>query len=294
MAVMAKFERLASGYYLEGLTVASDTVWFSDVIGGGIHCRTPDGNLRSFEEGRKWIGGLLVAEDGAILSTGRAGIRRTDPVTGKSEWALQEIDGQPVNGINELAPDGQGGLYFGEVDLDAIALGKRPGRVAIFRLHADGHVSRECGDLGFTNAMAVSPDGRKFYCNESFDGTYVHDIGADGSLSGRRLFLKKPDCDGMALDTEGNVWITGFSSSHIERVAPDGTLLPRFETPAEAITQLRFGGSDGRDIYFVCVPIEAGAGLAKGELPEQRNSHLMRARSDIAGHVPPPVRLRAA
>ena len=110
---------------------------------------------------------------------------------------------------------------------------------------------------------------------------------ADGSLSNRRLFLEKPDCDGMALDADGNVWITGFSSSHIERVAPDGTVLDRFETPAEAITQCRFGGADMRTLYMVTVPGDAGANLAAGRLPERRNSHLVRVRVDTPGQVIP-------
>ncbi len=275
---MGNFEELARGYYLEGLAVSGSTVWYSDVIGGGIHRLEADGTAIAHLEDRRWIGGILLADDGAVLSTGQGGIMRTDPASGKSGWLLDAIDGQRINGVNEMAPDGKGGLYFGTVDLDSIIAGKRPAPVALYRLAPDGSVHCQCDGLGFTNGLALSSDGRRLYCNESFDGTYVHDVAGDGRLSNRRLLLKKPDCDGMVLDADGTLWITGFSSSHIERIAPDGTVLDRLETPAEAITQLRFGGSDGRDLYLTTVPLDAGAGLAKGRLPEAMNSKLLRTR----------------
>jgi sugar lactone lactonase YvrE len=282
-----EFETLASGLYLEGLAVDGDSVWYSDVIAGGVHRWSADRLAAVLVPDRKWIGGVQIAQDGSILSTGQGGIMRSNPETGESEWLLHEADGAVINGINEFVPDGRGGYYFGGCDLDAVAAARRPDAVSICHVSPSGDLRTLCDGLGFTNGLALSGDGARLYCNESFDGTYVHDVVTDGSLSNRRLFLKKPDCDGMALDAAGNVWITGFSSSHIERVAPDGTVLDRFETPAEAITQCRFGGADMRTLYIVTVPKDAGANLAAGRMPERRNSHLVRVGVDTPGQVIP-------
>lgn len=283
----AGFETLASGLYLEGLAIDGDTVWYSDVIAGGVHRWSPDQAAAVVVPDRQWIGGVQIAQDGSILSTGQGGVVRSDPDTGESDWLLHEENGRVINGINEVAPDGKGGYYFGGCDLDAIAEARRPDSVSICHVSGSGGIRELCEGLGFTNGLALSPDGARLYCNESFDGTYVHDVAEDGTLSNRRLFLEKPDCDGLALDVGGNLWITGFSSSHIERVAPDGTLLDRFETPAEAITQCRFGGADMRTLYMVTVPGDAGANLAAGRLPDRRNSHLVRVRVDTPGQVIP-------
>ena len=50
---------------------------------------------------------------------------RTDMGTGASTWLLNCVDGTPINGIDEMAPDDAGGIYCGTADLDAIIKGER-------------------------------------------------------------------------------------------------------------------------------------------------------------------------
>lgn len=293
---VGQFEKVAGGLYLEGLAVAPDgtTVWTSDVIAGGIRRHDAAGGVAALNPQRLWTGGLLFDQRGAILSTGQGGILRTEPATSQSSWLIDAIDGQPINGINEMAPDGVGGLFFGTVDLDAIIKGEKPGPACIYRIAADGALHLAHGPLGFANGMALSADGRTLFLNESFDGTYAFDVQPDFSLANRRKLLSKEDCDGMALDVEGNLWITGFRSSDITRMMPDGTLLSPFATPASAITQIRFGGADMRDIWITSVPADAGDGLAEGNLPDTEVSFLYRGRSDVAGHRVPAVNIGTA
>lgn len=276
---------LAKGLYLEGLAVDHErgVVWYSDVIGGGIHGVKPDGGIVSFNPDRMWTGGIALNEDGAVLSSGAGGIMWNHPDSGRSGWLLTEIDGVPINGINEMAPDGSGGLYFGTVDIERIMLGQKTRPAALYRLAAEGDVILVADGLGFANGIAVSADRQRLYYNDTFDATYVFDILPDLSLANRRLLLGKEDCDGMALDAEGNLWITGFRSSALTRLQPDGTPLPPIPTPAGAITQLRFGGADLRDLYITCVPADGGDSLAVGVQPLEQRSILYRGRSVIPG-----------
>ena len=46
-----------------------------------------------------------------------------NPGTGKSGWLIDKIDGKPINGINEMIPDGTGGIYFGTNDIEMIESG---------------------------------------------------------------------------------------------------------------------------------------------------------------------------
>ena len=94
----------------------------------------------------------------------------------------------------------------------------------------------------------------------------------------------------MALDAQGNLWITGFRSNFFERVSPGGKLLDRVETSAGSITQLRFGGSDMRDLYFNSVPADGGDTLKEGGAITARNSFLYRGRSDVPGLPIAPAR----
>lgn len=283
---MTEFTILARGLYLEGLAVdhATGAVWYSDVIGGGIHAVARDGSVASYNRARLWTGGVLVNADGRILSTGQGGIQWTDPASGRSGWL---IDG--LSGVNEMVPDGRGGILFGSVDLDRVIAGETPRPAGIYRLNPDRSTTPLAEEVGFVNGMMLSADGTRLFFNESFNGTFVADVRPDGSLGERTMLLGKYDCDGMALDAEGDLWITGFESGAITRIRPDGSVLPPFETPAGAITQLRFGGSDGRDIWFTAVPADAGQNLKAGRLPTEANSLLYHVRGDIAGALVPPA-----
>ena len=93
--------------------------------------------------------------------------------TGASTWLLNCVDGTPINGIDEMAPDDAGGIYCGTADLDAIIKGEAPGAAALYRLAADGVLHVANGPLGFANGMALSANGQTFFLNENFDGTYA-------------------------------------------------------------------------------------------------------------------------
>jgi sugar lactone lactonase YvrE len=287
-----QFEPLAKGLYLEGLAVDPPRriVWYSDVIAGGIHGVKLDGGIISFNQDRMWTGGILVNEDGSVLSTGEGGIMWNHPDTGRSGWLLREIDGRPINGINEMAPDGAGGIYFGTVDIEQIRRGEPTRPAALYRLAVDGRTSLVAENLGFANGVMLSCDRKRLYYNDTFDSTYVFDVLADLSLANRRRFVDKKDCDGMALDAQGNLWITGFRSSELTRIRPDGTPLPAVPTPGGAVTQIRFGGADMRDFYITCVPADGGDGLAVGVRPTGPRSLLYRGRSEVPGMILPPAR----
>jgi sugar lactone lactonase YvrE len=280
-----QFEKVASGIYLEGLAVDTrrEIVWYSDVIGGGVHGLRPDRSVVSLNCDRKWSGGVLMNADGSVLSTGPGGIMWNNPDTQKSGWLLHEIDGETINGINEMMPDGTGGIYFGTLDIESIIFAQRPRPGAIYRLSTGGDVSKLADGINLANGIMLSPDGKQFYCNDTFVGTWVFDVQPDQTLSNKRLLVEKADADGMALDAEGNLLITGFRSGAVLRVRPDGTLLPPLATPAGAITQIRFGGPDMRDYYINTVPADGGDSLKDGVPLHEKNSFMYRGRSELAG-----------
>lgn len=282
---MGEFEQIASGVYLEGLAVDSDRgiVWYSDVIAGGIHGLMPDGTIRSFNSERMWTGGILLNEDGSVLSSGAGGIMWNNPETGKSGWLLHEIDGEVINGINEMIPDGSGGIYFGTSDIEMVKEAKPTRPTAIYRLTSDLKVLKLVEGINFSNGLMLSSDRKRFYCNDTFVGTWVFQVQSDMSLGGKKMLLEKEDADGLALDAADNIWITGFRSGYITRVMPDGTRLCHVKTPAGAITQVRFGGSDMRDMYINTVPADGGDNLKDGVALSEPKSFMYRGRSEIPG-----------
>ena len=66
------FEPVASGIYLEGLAVDCERqwLWYSDVIAGGVHGLGPGGAVLTCNPGRMWTGGVILNDDGTVLSSG--------------------------------------------------------------------------------------------------------------------------------------------------------------------------------------------------------------------------------
>lgn len=295
MPQVGEFVGIAKGLYLEGLAVdyARNVIWYSDVIAGGIHGVKPDGTkVATLNPDRMWTGGVMMNEDGSVLSSGQGGIMWNNPDTGQSGWLISEIGGQPINGINEMIPDGTGGIYCGTVDIEMIAQGQATRPATIYRITADREVLVAADGLGFANGIMLSADGRELYYNDTFVSPFVFDVNANHELSNRRRLIDKEDCDGMALDAEDNLWITGFRSSALTRIRRDGTPLDPVETPAGAITQVRFGGADMRDYYLTAVPADGGDGLKDGIMPTEQRSVLYRGRSEVAGLPIAPARFK--
>jgi sugar lactone lactonase YvrE len=286
------FEPVAEGYYLEALLVEGATVWYSDVVEGGIRRIAADGSFRTWLGDRRMVGGILLNEDGCLLVSGPGGIVWFDPATSASGILLDTIDDRPIPGVNEMRPDGRGGLYFGTLDLPAILRGENPGPVGLYRLDIDRQVTRLCEGLVFTNGLSLNPEGSRLYHNESFVGTFAYDVSADGSLANRTQLLRKRDCDGLALDAEGFLWVTGFASAELLRLNPDGTIAQRVAVPGDAATNVRFGGMDGRDMYVTVVSRSAAEALKNGGVPSSKTSVLYRGRSDVAGQPVPRTRFR--
>lgn len=280
------FTPLAEGVYLEGLAVdhARGVIWYSDVIAGGIHGVRENGTpFATLDADRMWTGGVMLNADGAVLSSGQGGIRWNHPESGRSGWLITELHGTPVNGINEMWPDGAGGLFFGTNDIESVIAAKAPRPTAIYHLRQDRSLVLLADGLNFSNGLAYDPERARFHCSDTFGKGWSWDVGADFALTGKRVLLDRNDCDGMALDADGNVWICGvFSPGVVHRVTPEGQALDPLPTPPGAVTQLRFGGADGRDLYLNVVPEDAGQNLKDGK-PLTGRSTLYRTRSPVAG-----------
>ena len=277
------FQPIASGFcFLEAPRVGDDGVWFTDVVQGGLRRLAPDGSVDEWLRDRRWIGGLVLNRDGAVICSGPDGLVWLDPKTGASGTLLDRIDGEPVRGINDLQPDGRGGLYFGTADVAEAEHGRERDPSALFRLDADGTLTRLGEGYTFANGIGISPDGKRLYVSDTFVGVHAYELTPDGGLERGALLAEEKDADGLAVDQEGGIWVAGIQSGHITRLLPDGRVDRRVALPLQGVTSLCFGGADGRDLYVTTVADGFAEALAKQEMPAPKAS-LYRARADVAG-----------
>ena len=78
---------------------------------------------------------------------------------------------------------------------------------------------------------------------------------AGGSQASRRDEVP----DGLAVDSEGHIWVAVFGDACIRRYAPDGQLADRLELPGRQPTSVAFGGDDLGDLYITTATIRFGA-----------------------------------
>jgi D-xylonolactonase len=274
-------ELLAEGYeFLEAPRVDSNgNLYFSDIVLGGVFRRAPDGKTTHLIPDRGWIGGLAFNHDGRLVLSGRGGLILYDPETDRREALLDSLDGEPVGSINDIQPDGRGGLYAGLIDPAAQMLAKSRAQPLVL-LSSDRRARRVGEDIKVTNGIGISPDGRTLYQAETVDGVLAYDRGADGSLSNQRLAIKHSMTDGLVVDSAGYVWLASPNGSAVFRYALDVQLERRIDVPVKEVTSLIFGGEDLRDLYIV-----TGSAIDKKEYP--RTGNVYRMRSDVAGQKTP-------
>lgn len=277
------FEPVVRGIYLEGLIADEKVVWVTDPILGGIRRISADGEVRAYLPEKRWVGGLLLNADGRLLISGEGGIIWLDGETGATGVLVDQAEGKPLLGVNEMIADKGGAIYFGSLDAPAIAQGRAPGPASIYRMELDGRVREVRGGLQFSNGITLSPDGGRLYHSETFVGVSGYEVLPGGDLSDPVFFFDKPDADGMAVDADGLVWVVGFATDAIVRLTPEGKEKDRLPFPPGGATNVRFGGPDRRDLYLTHVAAGAADRLKAGDWPTVEESTLFRTRSPVAG-----------
>jgi sugar lactone lactonase YvrE len=148
----------------------------------------------------------------------------------------------PDNRLNDAKVDYAGRIWAGSKHCEG---GADSG--ALHRLDPD--LTWHCLDrhYGVANGPTFSLDGGTLFHSDSDARTvYAFDLADDGSLAGKRPFLRFPDSwgypDGMTTDAEGCLWIAHWGGGRISRIDPDGHLMRSIALPATNITSCTFAG----------------------------------------------------
>jgi gluconolactonase len=275
------FETLATGYgLLEGpRTDDQNRLYFSDVRGGGVFRRSPDGQIETLiPKDRKAVGGIALNESGGILVTGLS-LARWDEQSGQVTEIFSDWDGKPLFGLNDLTSDDQGSIWVGSFGchINKFDFKSTPPPGSLFRVDPSGQVTHLWEGIEVTNGLGFSTDRSLLYhCDSTTRAVWVYEVRADRTVSDRQLFAKLPDGmpDGMTVDVEGGVWVAVVAGSgEVVRFKPDGTLDQRINIPAKTITSVAFGGPDMCDLYVV---------TANNDQRDLKGT-VFRTRSDIPG-----------
>lgn len=175
---------------------------------------------------------------------------------GKYKVLADHYEGKKLNSPNDVIVGPDGALYFTDPTLDLVAGEKQeiPFQ-GVYRLDDKGTVQLLTKDLSQPNGLAFSPDGQRFYVDDSKEKNIrVYDAAADGTLSHGRIFGEEPPSgkhegvpDGMKVDNAGNLFVTGPKGIWIWDAAGNhlGTIVMP-EQPAN----LTWGDADYQTLYI--------------------------------------------
>jgi len=246
---------------------AAGQVWFVDIKGRRLHCFEPETGAKRSWDAPGQVSFIVPVEDGGFVCALEDGLYRFVDESGEF-LPLQQVEAdQPGNRFNDGHVDAAGRLWFGSMD---DAEDRPTGALYCFDGRVDGRdVRRMDDDYVITNGPAVSADGRTLYHTDTLaKRVYAFDLLDDGSLANKRLFTELADGgypDGMAVDSEGYLWVATFGGWRIDRFDPQGRKVGEVRFPCANITKLAFGGADLRTVYVTT----ARKGLSAAQLESQ-------------------------
>jgi gluconolactonase len=251
----AKVQKLADGFkFTEGPAVDSQgNVFFTDQPNDRICKWTVDGKLEGVMKPCGRSNGLYFDRNGSLLACADMdnelwSIDRN----GKATVLVKDYKGKKLNGPNDLWEDPKGGIYFTD------PLYKRNYWTRDPAMQQDGqHVYylkpdrktliRVTEDLVQPNGIIGTPDGKYLYVADIGDKkTYRYRMNSDGTLSDKTLFCSMGS-DGMTIDNEGNVYLTGRGVTVFN---PAGEQIEHIPIDAGWTANVTFGGKDRHTLFM--------------------------------------------
>lgn len=261
--------------FTEGPAVDRDgNVYFTEIITQRIMRLGADGVLTTYRERSNAANGLLIDPQGRLIAcegaaferpgvkvSGIPRVTRTDLTTGQVEVLADSYEGKPLVGPNDVTIDGQGRLYFTELN-----------GAAVYRIDGPGKIARilAAPDVQRPNGIQIGPDDRTLYlieANGAAGGARLirrYDLQPDGTVRNMRVhydFSPGRSADGMSIDRQGNLYASAGmnqlrgtaetldTKTGVYVISPEGKLLRFIPIAEDYITNNAFGGPDMRTLY---------------------------------------------
>ena len=197
--------------------------------------------------------GLAVDGQGNIV----AGTHKYKSVSrftldGKRSDVAGKYQGQVFNSPNDLAIAADGTIYFSDPAFQRDAAPGGQDKTRVYRVASDGAVTVVEDGLVNPNGVSLSPAG---------DVLYVYGMeGKQGVLRAYPIVNGKPQQgrdlvkglgipDGMAVDCQGNLYVTEHADQRLRVFTPAGKQIATIHVDAN-VTNAAFGGPDGKTLFI--------------------------------------------
>ena len=256
-------------FFGEGPRWHEGRLWYSDFYDHAVHAIDLDGNDERIVEVESQPSGLGWLPNGDLLVTSMLD-RKLMRWNGSKLTTHADLGNHFTWHANDLLVDQHGRAYIGNFGFDYEVFLDEQGIEGLFadpdslttvmcRVDPDGTINVASAGLIFPNGMVITPDGKTMIVAETLAlRLTAFDIGADGSLSNRRVWadlsahMAAPD--GICLDAEGAVWIANALAPRLMRIGEGGVVLDEVETTMNTYACM-LGGPEGKHLFAMTAPI---------------------------------------
>ncbi len=167
---------------------------------------------------------------------------------------INDFEGKLLNGPNDLWIDPDGGIYFTDPFYKRPYWDHEEPEIKEQRVY---HLSSDLGEIRIVadalvqpNGIIGTPDGKTLYVADIGDKkTYSYTINDDGSLGNKKLFCEIGS-DGMTLDNQGNVYLTGDGVTVFNK---EGQEIEHIVTGENWTANVTFGGVGQHTLFITAM-----------------------------------------
>jgi gluconolactonase len=206
------------------------------------------------ESGRS--NGLYFREENKLLACAdeKNELWLIDTETQKVDVLVDNFEGKKLNGPNDMWVDQFGGIYFTDPYYER-DYWETPGQELeeqnVYYLTADyKQVLVADSQLVQPNGIIGTPDGKTLYVADIGDNkTCKYSINGEGKLTNRTLFCEMGS-DGMTIDEQGNVYLTGEGITVFNKNGEQIRHIPNHEDWTANVT---FGGKENKTLFITAM-----------------------------------------
>lgn len=227
-------------------------VFFTDQPNNKILKWSKDEGVSIYMENAGRANGLYFDHDGNLLACADENNQLWQINPDKSITVLvTDFKGKKFNGPNDLWVDAKGGIYFTDPYYQRDYWARTEGELEkndVYYLSPDKKEVRiVASDFVRPNGIIGSADGKTLFITDIGDSkTYSYTVQDDASLIKRTLFTEMGS-DGMTLDNQGNLYLTGKGVTIFNK---EGKQIAHIPIKQDWTANVTFGG-ENQDILFI-------------------------------------------
>ena len=227
-------------------------LYWVDILSSLLYIYDPaTGENRALDVGRH-VGTVVTRASGGLMLAVREGFASFDLETQELTLIANPEAHITGNRFNDGKCDPAGRFWAG-----TMAYENPTNQGSLYRLDTDLSVHKIFGDVAISNGIIWSLDHTTMYYIDTLrKNVRAFDYADDtGDISNERVIINVPEeigmPDGMAIDSDGMLWVAHYGGSCVSRWNPNtAQLLEKIDLPVTQVTACAFGGPN-LDILFI-------------------------------------------